>query len=161
MRIAGRSIEPGTGHREGRLLLAQLYAEETGKPLPEIRITPEGKPYFPDSPLHFSITHTRRHVFCALAERPIGIDAEEADREISLKLADKILSPGEYAQFQSAPDPRLALLTFWVLKEADSKRTGRGLQGYPNRTNFSLEDPRVTVCDGCLLAVIEEDNHAL
>lgn len=161
MPIAGKAIEPGTGHREGRLLLARLYEEYTGEPLPEIRITPEGKPYFPNSPLHFSITHTRRHVFCALSERPIGIDAEEADRDISLKLAEKILSPGEYARFQSAPDPRQALLTFWVLKEADSKRTGHGLRGYPNHTDFSLDDPRVTLCQGCLLAVIEEETHAL
>ena len=48
-----------------------------------------------------------------------------------------------------------ALLTFWVLKEAQVKRTGEGLRGYPNKTDFSLDDPRVTEMDGCLVAVIE------
>ena len=58
-------------------------------------------------------------------------------------------------QFDAAPDKRRALLTFWVLKEARVKRTGEGLRGYPNKTDFSLNDPRVTEMDGCLVAVIE------
>ena len=72
-----------------------------------------------------------------------------------LALAEKILSPGERVQFDAAPDKRRALLTFWVLKEARVKRTGEGLRGYPNKTDFSLDDPRVTEMDGCLVAVIE------
>jgi hypothetical protein len=43
-----------------------------------------------------------------------------------------------------------------VLKEAAAKLSGEGLRGYPNHTNFSLEDPRVTETDGCILAVMEE-----
>lgn len=153
--MVGRSIAPGEGHEAGRALLAALYREKTGEPLPEIRVTDRGKPYFPHSRLHFSISHTRGHVFCALGDCPVGIDAEEADRKIDLRLAEKILSPGEYAQYEKAPDKRMALLTFWVLKEADAKRTGLGLRGYPNRTVFSLDDPRVTIQDGCLVAVTE------
>ena len=48
------------------------------------------------------------------------------------------------------------MLTFWVLKEAAAKLSGEGLRGYPNHTHFSLEDPRVTELDGCILAVMEE-----
>jgi phosphopantetheinyl transferase len=47
------------------------------------------------------------------------------------------------------------LLTFWVLKEAAAKQSGTGLNGYPNHTHFSLDDPRVTESHGCLLAIIE------
>lgn len=160
--VAGRAIEPGTGHAAGRALLAEMFRELTGEELPPIRVTDRGKPYFPDSPVHFSITHTRRHVFCALAECPVGIDAEELDRDISLSLAEKILSPGEMARYRSAPDRRLALLRLWVLKEAQAKCTGRGLTGYPNHTDFSPEDPRITVREGCLLAVItKEDIYAV
>ena len=86
----------------------------------------------------------------------MGLDAEEADRKINLKLAEKILSPWEKQQFDAAENPEKALLTFWVLKEAEAKRTGEGLRGYPNHTNFSLDDPRVTELDGCLVAVMEE-----
>ena len=129
--------------------------EETGLDLPPIAIAAGGKPYFPGSDWHFSISHTPRHAFCALSRREIGIDAEELDRNVNLALAEKILSPKEKAQFDAAPDKRRALLTFWVLKEAQVKRTGDGLRGYPNGTDFSLNDPRVTEMDGCLVAVIE------
>lgn len=155
MKIASCALDGRTGHEAGRALLAALYREETGHELPPIAVKAGGKPYFPGSDWHFSISHTPRHAFCALSRREIGIDAEERDRNINLALAEKILSPNEKAQFDAAPDKRQALLTFWVLKEARVKRTGDGLQGYPNGTDFSLNDPRVTEMDGCLVAVIE------
>ena len=145
------------GHEVGRRLLAQLYRQKTGRELPPIRIAPRGKPYFADEVLHFSISHTRRHVFCALWDRPIGLDAEEEDRKIDLRLADKILSPAERARYDAAPDKRAALLRLWVLKEAAAKCTGEGLQGYPNHTDFSPEDPRVMKLNGCLVAVLTEE----
>ena len=61
----------------------------------------------------------------------------------------------EREQFEAAPDQRKALLTFWVLKEAAAKFSGEGLRGYPNHTSFSLDDPRVTEIDGCIVAVLE------
>lgn len=155
MKIAGCRLSGKTGHEAGRALLGQLYREWTGEELPPIAVTERGKPYFLHSPLHFSITHTRRHAFCVLSEKNVGIDAEELDRKIDLRLADKILSPGEKRQFDTAKDKQRALLTFWVLKEAEAKRTGDGLRGYPNHTDFSLEDPRVTERDGCLVAILK------
>ena len=155
-----RPIAPGMGHIQGRALLAQLYEEYTGQEMPPVLLTGRGKPYFAEGP-HFSISHSKGYVFCALSHSPIGIDAEEADRPMSPALAEKILSPGEYAQWQQAADPQKALLTFWVLKEAAAKCSGEGLRGYPRNTDFSLDDKAVTVRDGCLLAVIEEDDDAV
>lgn len=154
MKIAFCKLDGRSGHDAGRQLLEMLCREQTGDEMPPILKSERGKPYFVDSPWHFSISHTKGHAFCVLAEHPVGIDAEEMDRDISLKMADKILSPEERAQFDAAEDPRLALLTFWVLKEADAKCSGEGLRGYPIHTNFSLDDPRVTEMDGCLVAVI-------
>lgn len=156
MLLKGKRIEPGTGHEEGRALLAELYRQYAGADMPPVLVTDRGKPYFENGP-HFSITHTKHHVFCTLSEKPIGIDAEELDRDINLKLAEKILSSGERQQYDSAGDQHLALLKFWVLKEALAKCTGQGLRGYPKDTDLSLDDPRVTVRDGCLVAVIEEE----
>ena len=156
MKIAWCRLHGESGHDAGRRLLARLYREETGLDLPHICIGEWGKPYFPESDWHFSISHTTRHAFCVMARQPVGLDAEELDRNIHLKLADKILSPGERRQFDAARDPRKALLTFWVLKEAAAKLSGKGLRGYPNRTDFSLEDPRIRELDGCLVAVMDE-----
>ena len=156
MRLDWCSLNGQTGHEAGRALLASLYRRETGMELPEIRLTDRGKPYFPDSGWHFSISHTKGHAFCALSTHNIGIDAEELDRKVNLSLADKVLSPEEKRQFHAAADQKKALLTFWVLKEAAAKLSGEGLRGYPNHTNFSLDDPRVTQIDGCLVAIITE-----
>ena len=145
-----------TGHQRGRYLLRKLYRHRTGNSLPEIAVTERGKPYFVDVPMYFSISHTKRRAFCVLADQPVGIDAEEADRDIDLRLADKILSPAEKEQFDQTQDKRIALLKFWVLKEAAAKLSGEGLRGYPNHTSFSLEDPRVFEADGCIVAILTE-----
>jgi len=159
MWIAYEALHGGNGHEVGLALLTRLYRQHTGQSLPAIARTQRGKPYFVDSPLHFSISHTKKHVFCALSETPIGIDAEEVDRLVNPKLATKILSPGELRQYEEADDKNKALLTFWVLKEAAAKLSGEGLQGYPNHTDFSLDDPRVMQHDGCLLAVMTEEKE--
>ena len=162
MHIGAAQIQPDqTGHDAAWQLLEKMYRQITGGVLPAVERTALGKPYFLNSPWHFSLTHTKGHAFCVLSQKPVGIDAEEEDRKINLALADKILSPGERAQYDAAADKRLALLTFWVLKEAQVKCTGQGLQGYPKDTDFSLEDPRVQEIDGCLVAVIEEDDHVI
>lgn len=161
MFLEGKQILPGTGHAEGRCLLAQMYQQHVGTPMPEILRTPQGKPCFADSPWHFSISHTKGHVFCALSQKKIGIDAEEADRNIRLELAKKILSPGELLQYEAASHKQQALLKFWVLKEALAKCTGEGIKFHPTHTKFSLDDPRVTKIHNCLVAVIEEEDHAL
>lgn len=156
MILGHAEINGQSGHEAGRALLQSLYRQYVGAPLPPIVMSHRGKPYFKDSPVHFSISHTKHHVFCALSREPVGIDAEELTRDIRLELKDKILSPSELAQYNDAPDKRLALLTFWVLKEAQAKCTGLGLQGYPRSTAFCLTDPRVQQSHGCLLAVIEK-----
>lgn len=153
--LRGLEIAPGQGHEAGRKLLGQMYREATGEEMPPIVVDAGGKPRFASGKLHFSITHTPRHVFVALSERPVGLDAEELSRPVNLKLAEKILSGDEYRQYAAAGDKAKALLTFWVLKEAQGKLTGEGVRPWPNHTRFSLEDPRVFTQDGCLLALVE------
>lgn len=150
------ALDGRSGHDAGRALLKQMYEEEIGGQMPEILVKERGKPYFSTGNVHFSISHTKGHVFCVLADRPVGIDAEELSRAVKPGLAEKILSPMELAQYEAAEDKNKALLTFWVLKEAAAKCTGEGLRGYPNQTNFALDDPRVTEIDGCLVAVVLE-----
>lgn len=152
--IGHEELNGRTGHDAGRALLKRMYEEYFGTEMPEIRTEDRGKPYFPDGNVHFSVSHTKRRVFCVLWDRPVGIDAEELDRRVSPALAGKILSPGELAQYEADEDKNRALLTFWVLKEAAAKKTGEGLRGYPNQTSFALNDPRVKELHGCLVAVV-------
>ena len=152
--LAAAALDGRSGHDMGRQLLSQLYHTHVGVQLPEIATAPMGKPYFVDSMWHFSISHTPRHAFCVLADVPVGLDAEEMDRAVNPAIAPKILSAKELAQFQAAQDPSRALLTFWVLKEAQAKFTGDGIKWHPTHTDFDLTDDRVQEIDGCLVAVI-------
>ena len=143
----------------GKLLLAQMYEELTGEEMPPIEKAPRGKPYFPGSNLHFSITHTKTTVFCAISDVPLGIDAEDLNRRVSPTLAQKLLSPAEFAQYEAVPaeERNEALLRFWVLKEAEAKCSGLGLRGYPDHTDFDLNDPRVSKIGDCIVAVIQAE----
>lgn len=157
MYLESAKIGTEGGHEAGLRLLQKMYGQYYGLPMPPVAKTPLGKPYFIDSPVYFSISHTPNRVFCVLSDRPVGIDAEEADRNIRLELSNKILSPSEKVRYDDAQDKRAALLRFWVLKEADAKCTGYGLQGYPNHTDFSPDDPRIILMDGCFVAIIRQD----
>lgn len=159
MILASCPLEGRSGHEAGRELLAGLYRQTTGEDLPPIAVTERGKPYFENSSWHFSISHTPKHAFCVLAEENIAIDAEEADRNIHLKLAERILSAAERTRFEAAEDKRTALLKLWVLKECAAKLSGEGLRGFPNHTDFSLDDPRVRWMDGCFVAVMTEESE--
>lgn len=156
MELLWQRLEGRSGHEVGRQMLAQLW----GGQLPHIAVTPNGKPYFPDEPFFFSISHSKNHAFCVLSRRPVGIDAEEADRAIDLRLAEKILSPAEKARYLAAPDRRAALLRLWVLKESWAKLTGKGWGTYLYRTDFSPDDPRITEIDGCFVAILEDEYYA-
>ena len=158
--VGSLPIAKGKGHESGRLLLARMYRQATGEEMPAIVIATMGKPRFAHGDWHFSISHTPNWVFVALATHPVGLDAEELSRQVDPRLAKKILSAGEYAQYEAAQDKNKALLTFWVLKEAQGKLTGEGLHPWPNHTDFSLDDPHVFTQDGCILALLEEKPHA-
>lgn len=156
LRLLGQQLGEADGHTVAYQLLEKLWQEETGKPFPTIARTEKGKPYFLGEKLHFSITHTKTCAFCALSDRPVGIDAEPLTRKINPAHAQKLLSPEEYMQYENAADPNRALLTFWVLKEAEAKCTGEGIRIHPTHTTFSLTDARVQEMMDCLVAVIQE-----
>jgi len=155
MKLAWQRLDGRNGHAAGRRLLSELC----GGTLPAICYTEQGKPYFADGSQHFSVSHTDLHVFCCLSSRNCGIDAEECDRQMDLRLAGKLLSAEEMAHFSQSRDPRDCLLRFWVLKEAWAKLTGRGWGNYLQNTCFSPDDPRIQVIDDCYVAILEENEE--
>lgn len=153
MQLIWQRLEGRSGHDAGRALLANLC----GEPLPQIATTAQGKPYFVDSPLHFSISHTKNHAFFCVSGKNVGIDAEPTHRRIDPRLISRYLSPAEQARCTAAKDPGDALLRLWVLKEAEAKRTGRGWGNYLQNTDFDPEDPRIQIIDGCYVAILEDE----
>ena len=163
MELVYEELNSRTGHEAGRALLEKTYRRLYGRKMPQILVTEQGKPYFADGSAHFSISHTKNHVFLCLHHENVGIDAEETDRHICPELTQRFLSPREQARLENAPDRRAALLRLWVLKESYAKLTGRGWGNYLRETDFDPEDPRVQMIDGCFVAVLEEkeSNYAV
>ncbi len=159
--LEGCPIAQGDGHRAGLALLEALYGRHIGGPMPPICRTDRGKPYFDRGAVHFSISHTQTHVFCALAHVPVGLDAERTDRAVKLSIAPGIFSAGEMARLEAAPDRRAAFLRLWVLKEAQAKCTGQGIGWHPRHTDFDPADPRVREFCGHYVAVITEEENAI
>lgn len=150
-RLDGRS-----GHQVGRQLLSELYRAQTGDDLPDIAVTPLGKPYFADSPWHFSISHTKSHAFCVLCRENVGIDAEEMGRRVSEAVMARYLSPRERRRL--GDDPQDAALRLWVLKEAEGKRTGKGIGNWMKNTDFFPDCEKIQEIDGCYVAVLEDSD---
>ena len=150
------ALDSRDGHQVGRALLAQLYRQATGEELPLIATTPRGKPYFPDGKWHFSISHTKNHAFCVLSRHNVGLDAEEKGRKVSPALMEQYTSDAEKERL--GDDPADAFLRLWVLKEAQSKLTGRGMGNWLKDTDFHPDDPRIQEINGCYVAVLEEND---
>ncbi|MDE7281017.1 MAG: hypothetical protein K2N36_04695, partial [Ruminiclostridium sp.] len=62
-----------------------------------------GKPYFSESTLFFSISHSKCAVGAAVSETEIGFDTAD-HRNIREELAGRICSPSELTEFQKSED---------------------------------------------------------
>ena len=149
-------LDGKNGHEVGRQLLTSLYRAQTGNDLPELAVTSLGKPYFVDSPWHFSISHTKKHAFCVLSRKNVGLDAEEIGRRVSDALMERYLSPAERSRL--GENPQDAALRLWVLKEAEGKRTGKGIGDWMKNTDFSPDCGKIQEIDGCYVAVLEDSD---
>ena len=92
---------------------------------------PWGKPFLPDCPLRFSVTHSDSALLVAIAwQQEVGIDIEgRRPGSTPEQLAPQVLSASENDWLLShAPGQRpAAFLTLWTAKEAWVKATGQGL----------------------------------
>jgi 4'-phosphopantetheinyl transferase len=99
------------------LLLLALWQRCHWRELPEIALTAEGKPYFPNHPeVHFNLSHTTGAVLVGLSEQPIGVDIEKV-RPVSQRSMQRL----------AGVDTPEAFFQSWVRREARTKRSGEGV----------------------------------
>jgi len=115
----------GEGRRCAHLLLLEgvrrLYGLER---LPEMERGIMGKPFFPAYPqIHFNLSHSGPFALCAVGESEVGVDIE-AVRPRGLGLPRGILSPAEYAWYESHGGDWGTFCTLWTRKESWVKYTG-------------------------------------
>lgn len=105
------------------LLLTKVLGKNGVAPL--LRYGDNGKPFLANDPnIHFSMSHSDKWVFLAVADCEIGIDAQ-MPRRVCPRLAARSTSPEELAWVKENTEPNFTRL--WTMKEAYLKYTGTGL----------------------------------
>lgn len=95
---------------------------------------PHGRPRIEGSGLEFSLTHTPGLVLVALADRPVGIDAERCPEPAGLAGLIGVLHPDEAREVEQAGAEPEAVERFtraWTRTEAYLKGLGIGLGREP------------------------------
>ena len=105
------------------LLLTHLFGENGNAPI--LVYGANDKPYLADKPdTFFSITHSDKWVFIAIADCEIGIDAQ-MPHKVCPRLAARSTSPEELTWVKENTEPNFTRL--WTMKEAYLKYIGTGL----------------------------------
>lgn len=131
------------------------YVREKDIDLPDtdvsITYAENGKPYFPDLQIHFSVSHSGDYWACAFETEPIGFDIEDLNtKKNKLRLQDRIakryFTKQEYEYInQNRGD---SFFEIWVRKEAYVKYKGSGIK--EGLSTFNLVE------EGKLLSQLED-----
>ena len=93
--------------------------------LPELRFGINGKPYFVNSPLHFSLSHSGNLAAVLISDEPCGVDVEQLRPEVAERLRARCLSDGERAH-------NCDFFEIWTRKECIAKLDGSGMRSHPS-----------------------------
>ena len=92
--------------------------------LPEVRFGRNGKPYFVNSPLHFSLSHSGNLAAVLISDAPCGVDVEQLRPEVAARLRERCLSNAERAR-------SCDFFEIWTKKECIAKLDGSGMRNHP------------------------------
>ena len=117
---------------------------------------PHGKPILDGGSsrdaIRFSVSHSNRRVLYAINRgREIGVDIEKIRPEFSFEeISDTCFSAREAAFLRTLPvhDRKDLFFTYWTLKEAFMKGTGKGFSLPLNRFEISHDPPKVLSLQG-------------
>lgn len=115
----------------GRKLLFSAVYSVYSIVQPKIERTHAGKPFFPDYPdIHFSISHSKNFVICALSDNDVGVDVQ-FERRVSPLLEKRVCDQSELSV--------ASFFSLWSLKESYIKLIGQKNKSY-QEILFSLYD---------------------
>jgi len=106
----------------------------------------KGKPYFKDSPLSFSLSHSGDLVLCAIADHEIGADVQKVIDLDWEKFARRFFSPEERERLGTDGE---SFFQLWCRKEAYGKMTGEGVAKYLGQS-FLEEEKGISTREGIL-----------
>lgn len=133
LRHPGRSQAPGSAFAWS--LLEYAVNEVWGCSVPEVVLSPSGKPIFRNREDQcFSLSHTKTAAMVALSSFPVGADVETR----------RTVRPALERSIMNEEHDDLDLFSLWTLRESWYKLTGEGdLRTIPfSRTNGIITGPK-------------------
>lgn len=94
-----------------------------------------GRPYFPDGHICFSLSHCGDCAVCAVSDAPVGVDIE-LPRQNSVRLAQRFFAPDEAASCTDDND----FCRLWTLKESYIKLRGLRLADIASFSVLSMPE---------------------
>lgn len=111
--------------------------------------TDKGKPYLPQSDIHFSLSHSGHWALLAVGKTGlIGLDIEAVNTARDLiGIAESYYHPHEFARVQTLSGVAQSdyFYRLWTLKEAFFKATGTGISAGLEKISFDLADDDISV----------------
>lgn len=88
-----------------------------------------GKPYLPNSDVHFNLSHSKDRLLIAVSNSgPIGVDVEFRKPNFNYNaIAQRWFSPAENQHLRTHENPSRAFFDLWTKKEAYVKALGQGI----------------------------------
>ena len=109
------------------VLLQRALREEYGiTEVPEFVYNEFGKPSLPNLPIHFSLSHCKDAVTCAVSDYNIGIDVESIV-PYNPDVARRVCTADELKMLEQSSNKDVDFIKLWTVKEAISKYEGMGL----------------------------------
>ena len=93
----------------------------------ETAVGENGQPLLPGTGLYGSVSHTHTLCICAVADAPVGIDAEQI-RPAPLRVAQRVFTTQEQARLRDAAQTDRVFFEIWTRHESFVKLTGAGLR---------------------------------
>ncbi|MBQ6240521.1 MAG: 4'-phosphopantetheinyl transferase superfamily protein [Firmicutes bacterium] len=123
-----------------RMLEENGLRGQNNPPLLQVAFEENGKPYFVENPVYFSISHSHGVCAAAVADRPVGVDVERIRDSYNPRLVERSLTDAEKKAYEGD------FTRIWSRKEAVGKMTGKGITGYPNGIEtgaYSFREERI------------------
>lgn len=111
------------------LLLCEALREEFGITEPPLLdYGTNGKPFITSHPaIHFNLSHCDEAAVCVVSQQPVGVDIEGL-RRYDAELCPSTMSAEEQSLIAQSPEPAVAFIRLWTMKESLLKLSGEGLR---------------------------------
>ena len=110
----------------GKLLFEGLKSLKLDKYINKIIEDENGKPYIPENPIYFSISHRGTKAMVVISNTLVGCDIQFM-KEDAISLADRYFTKEEIDEINASDDKVSTFYKLWTLKECYMKASGKGL----------------------------------